>query len=122
MNGHLSEPFSIASSIHQACPLLYLKDLELRLKKLEQLRGIPFEQGLGRTMSAYANNVTVMVSDTSEVETIGSTLEEYESVAGVKISVEKSEGLRLGTWRVRSRPSDGVVGHWTDRPVKLLMI
>ena len=42
-------------------------------------------------MSAYADDVTVIVSDISEIEVIGTTLKEYEAVTGAKIkNSEKS--------------------------------
>jgi hypothetical protein len=123
INGHLSEPFRITRSVRQGCPLsslLYVLALEPLLRKLEVLRGIPFELGRGRAVSAYADDVTVMVSDTKEIEVVGTTLKEYELLTGAKINQDKSVGLQLGTWRGRSMPSDGVVGRWTDGPVKLL--
>lgn len=52
--------------------------LESLLWKLEQLIGLPFEIGLGRTVPAYADDITVMVSDASEVETVGSIVKEYK--------------------------------------------
>ena len=50
------------------------------------LRGIPLELGRGRAVSAYADDVTVMVSDTTEVEVVGTVLKEYEAVTGAKIN------------------------------------
>jgi hypothetical protein len=123
VNGHLSESFSIARSVRQGCPLsslLYVLALEPLLRKLEFSSGIPRELGCGRFTSAYADDVTVIVSDISEIEVIGTTLREYEAVTGAKINHEKSVGLQLGTWRGRSMPPDSVVGRWTDGPVKLL--
>lgn len=48
-------------------------------------------------MYAYADGITVMILDISEVEMVGSILEEYESVAQAKINAEKSVDLQLGT-------------------------
>jgi hypothetical protein len=45
---------------------------------LEISRVIPRELGCGRFTSAYADDVIVVVSDTSEIEVIGTTLREYE--------------------------------------------
>ena len=90
VNGHLSESFSIARSVRQGCPLsplLYVLALEPLLRKLEVSRGIPRELGCGRAVSAYADDVTVIVSDISEIEVIGTTLKEYEAVTGAKIKI-----------------------------------
>ncbi len=64
--------------------------------------------------------MTARVSDTTEVEVVGTIPKEYEAATGATINPDKSVGLRLGTWRGKSMPSDSVVGCWTDRPVKLL--
>ncbi len=123
LNGHLSEPFQITRSVRQGCPLsslLYVLTLEPLLRKLEASGGILLELGCTRAVSAYADDVTVMVSDTTKVEVVGTILKEYEAVTGAKINPDKSVGLRLGTWRGRPMPSNSVVGRWTDGPVKLL--
>ncbi|XP_052826870.1 uncharacterized protein LOC128248756 [Octopus bimaculoides] len=90
VNGHLSKVFSIACSICKGCPLsplLYVLALDPLLRKLEQLRGIHYLTRKG----------SVMMSDVSEVETVGTTLAEYESVAGTNVNADKSVGLRLGS-------------------------
>lgn len=73
-------------------------------------------------MSTYAGDIFLLVSDASEVEMVGSILEEYGSAAGIKISANKSVGFPLGTWGSRSMPSDGLVGFWTGVLVKLVGI
>lgn len=73
-------------------------------------------------MSAYADDVRVVVSYASELETFSTILKEYKMVVGAKINADKSVGLWLGSWRSRPMLSDGIVGRRTDRPVKVLGI
>lgn len=61
-------------------------------------------------MSAYVDGINDLVLDVSKADTVDSILEEYKSVAGAKINAQKLMGLRLGTGRSRSMPSDGLVG------------
>ena len=101
VNGHLSEPFEITRSVRQGCPLsslLYVLTLEPLLRKLEVLRGIPFELGRGRAVSAYADDVTVMVSDTTEVEVVGTVLKEYEAVTRAKINFPPGRALYMNAF------------------------
>lgn len=65
-------------------------------------------------MSTYADDVSVIVLDTKQINVIGTTLSEYEAVTGAKIN-QKSVGLQLDTWRGKSISSKGVNGRWTDR-------
>lgn len=95
INVHLSELFSIACSLCQSCllsPLLYVLALELLLQNLEELRGLLFEIGLKRAVSAYVDDATVMVSDTSKVEMVSSIVRKCEP----KINVDKQIDLQLG--------------------------
>ena len=108
VNGHLSKPFIISRSVRQGCPLsalLYVLTLEPLLRKLAMLRGIPRELGCGTSVSAYADDVTVIVSSHEHIELVGQSLQEYEAVTGAKINREKSVGLRLGTCRPTASPS-----------------
>lgn len=60
VNGHLSEIPAVVSSIRIGTRN------EPLLRKLEQLRTIPFKLGQGSAVSEYADDITIMVSDTSE--------------------------------------------------------
>lgn len=53
------------------------------LQKLEISRDILRELGCGRFVSAYVEDVAVLVSDISEIEVIGTNLWENEVVTGV---------------------------------------
>ena len=77
-------------------------------------------RGQSRAASVYVDDVTVMVSDASEIEAVGAILQEYQQVTGACINRDKSVGLQLGNWRGRPTPASGEFCRWTEGPVKLL--
>ena len=104
VNGVMSEPFTLTRSIRQGCPLspmLYILALESFLRKLKAnpvLRGLtlPGSSEVAR-YTAYADDVSVLVTSSAEVEEVNKEIGRYEAVAGAKINREKSVGLRLGS-------------------------
>lgn len=48
-------------------------------------------------MSGYADDVTVIVLDISELEMVGANLKEHEALTRAATSQEKSMGLQFGT-------------------------
>lgn len=102
--------------------LLWLLTLELLIRKLATLKGIPRELGCGSSKSTYAVDVIVIVSSHRHIDLVSETLKEYEAMKVEKINSEMSVDLRLGTWGNKPIPSNSIsiVGHWTDRPVKLV--
>ena len=90
-------------------PFLHVLALEpllcrIRDKKVNPaLCGVPFAGCVRARVSAYADDITVFVSRLLAVK---KAVERYEEEGGTKISFDKSEGLRLGAWRVASSDQD----------------
>ncbi|GAB1599451.1 hypothetical protein Ahia01_000222300, partial [Argonauta hians] len=66
VNGFLSEPFATHRSGRQGCPLtslLHFMVLEPLLLKLEAGQGIPRDLGFETTVTAYTDDVKVLVPD-----------------------------------------------------------
>ena len=101
VNGVRSEPFTLARSFRQGCPLLpmlYILALEPFLRKLKAnptLRGLtlPGASEVAR-YTAYADDVSVLVTNSAKVEEVNKEIGRYEAVTGAKINREKSVGLR----------------------------
>ncbi|XP_014780549.1 AMP deaminase 2 [Octopus bimaculoides] len=103
VNDHLLESFNIIHLVHQGCsllPLLYVLALKPLLWKLDVLMGVLHELGWGIFVSAYADDITIIVSDILEIKVIGTTLREYKAVTRAKINY-KLMSLQLGTWRAK---------------------
>ena len=126
VNGVRSEPFTLTQSIRQGCPLslmLYILVLEPFLRKLKAnlaLRGLilPGTSEVAR-YTAYADNVSMLVTSSAEVEELSKEIGRYEAVTGAKINRKKSVGLRLGSWKGCALPSPFI---WKDGPCKILCV
>lgn len=77
------------------------------------------ELGCGRGASAHADDITITVTDETQLPCVEAVIKDDEAVAGAKINKEKPISLQLGTWSGKTISSN-VVGQWTDSPVKLL--
>ena len=124
VNGVRSDPFTLTRSIRQGCPLspiLYILALEPFLCKLKAnpvLRGLtlPGSSKVAR-YTEYADDVSVLVTSSAEVEEVNKEITRYEAVEGAKINREKSVGLRLGSWKGCALPGPFI---WKDGPCKIL--
>ncbi|XP_036359418.1 secreted RxLR effector protein 78-like [Octopus sinensis] len=95
INGYLSEPFSIKRSVRQGCPLsplLYVLALKPLLQKLEKLGGNSNEIGCAKSISAYADDITFIVSNEVQLTCVEDAIKGYEVVAGQKLT--KASHLR----------------------------
>ena len=124
VNGVRSKAFILSRSIRQGCPLspmLYILALEPFLCKLRAnpiLRGLTLPgAAVTARYTAYADDVTVLVTSSAEIEEVSKEIGRYEHVTGAKINREKSVGLRLGSWKGCALPGPF---SWTDGPCKIL--
>jgi len=99
VGGGLSYPVFVNRGIRQGCPLsgqLYSLAIEPLLKKLrEKLQGFLVE-GCGKnrpiTLSAYADDITVLIKCDKDVMNLTNALHIYEKASSAKLNWEKSEG------------------------------
>ena len=108
VNERRSRVFAIERLVQQGCPLsplLYVLTLEPLLRRLKDegtnpaLHGVPFAGPLTARVSAFADDITVLVSRRLDIKAVKKAVSEYERIAGAKVNFDKSEGLRLGAWR-----------------------
>ena len=108
VNRRRSRAFTIEHSVRQWCPLsplLYVLALEPLLRRLRDegtntaLRDVPFAGPLTARVSAFADDITVFVSRRVDIKAVKKAVGKYERIAGAKVNFDKSEGLRLGSWR-----------------------
>ena len=69
-------------------------------------------------VSAFADDITVFISHRLDIKAVKEAVVEYERIAGAKVNFDKSEGLRLGSWR----GSNTLLGpfRWSGGPVRIL--
>ena len=102
-NGKRSRAFAIERLVRQGCSgLLALEPLLRKLRDEETspaLRSIHFADPLSAKVSAYVDNITVFMPHRLAIKAVKKAVARYEQRAGAKVNFDKSEGLRLGSWR-----------------------
>lgn len=93
VNGVLTEPLSISSSVKQGCPLsmsLFALALDPLLRHLNGVcRGISIA-GTQHVCRAYADDLGLLVSIPSDLDAIRAALRLYEGASGAKINPRKT--------------------------------
>jgi hypothetical protein len=105
INAALTGHFPIMSGVRQGCPLsmvLYALCLHPLLHTLESyLTGFDQVRGIAPTpVVAYADDITVMVTQPADFETIHSALQTYGKTSGATLSPRKSQALAVAGWSV----------------------
>ena len=104
INGGLSTPFKINRSVRQGCPLsgmLYALSIEPMLHRIQtQVEGMEVQDFNERyVVSAYADDLMVMVNTQKDVEKLKDTVTGFEMISAAKVNWEKSEALAVGEWK-----------------------
>jgi hypothetical protein len=103
VNGHISRPIPIRSSVRQGCPLslaLFALCLDPLLHSIAQT--LPGYR-IGRLKTsiavlAYADDVTVFLTSPADVMELRNTLEAYTTATGARINVNKSKAMAVSSW------------------------
>ncbi len=124
MNGDLCSPFRVYRGVRQGCALsgmLYSLALEPLLNKIRSdVCGLHIPNcGHSFKLSAYADDVIVLISGTSDVNVLLKILEAFKFLSSVKVNWKKSEAFLVGKW-LKGEPSlpDGL--KWTRDGFKYL--
>ena len=101
--------------------MLYILAFEPFFRKLKANPAVRGFRLLGSSevarYTAYADDVSVLVTSSAEKDGVSKEIERYEVVTGAKINREKSVGLRLSSWKGCALPSPLI---WRDGPCKIL--
>lgn len=103
VNGNLTGSFNIKKGVRQGCPLspyLYVIVFDALLKKLNgnlniKMLDLPIE-GNKKTITAFADDLTVVVRDEKSVAQILQEIKKYGQKSGAKLNKEKSKLMYLG--------------------------
>lgn len=111
INGSLTRPFPVTRGIRQGCPLsglLYAISIEPLLVSLRrQLNGfnIPNAPSVDSVkLTAYADDVTVVVKDSEDVTRLILALNKFQQASSARINWEKCSSLLLGDWQGAGPP------------------
>ncbi|KAI7804071.1 pol-like protein [Triplophysa rosa] len=103
VNGGLCAPFGARRGIRQGCPLsgmLYSLAIEPLLQQIRlKLHGIILPNcSSSFVLSAYADDIVVMVSRQNDVQILTELLRNFKVLSSANINWNKSEALLLGRW------------------------
>ena len=109
--GGLSRPIEVQRGIRQGCPLsglLYSLAFEPLLCSLrEKLSGLLLTDSSFSNkikVSAYADDIMVIVRDQRDVRALEKCIQFYEQASSARVNWEKSEALLCGSWQDNPPP------------------
>ena len=124
-NGYTGKYFSLQRGVRQGDPLspyifiLALELLAVKIREENAIRGFKISQR-DIKIALYADDMTLMVKDLASAKTALRIIKDFETSSGLKINIEKCEGLWLGSDRFRTDTPLEI--RWTKEPIKVLGI
>lgn len=125
-NGWLSEIQSMHRGVRQGCPvsaqifILVVELLALNIKNAKDIKGIKLPGGMESKISQYADDSTLTLGDLESITNCIREIKSFCAVSGLKLNINKSVGIWLGTLRDRPLNYEGI--QFTNDPVKCLGI
>jgi hypothetical protein len=115
INGYISGPVPIISSIRQGCPLsmlLFALCLDPLLRRIDEglTRCRPKRRESHLAVIAYADDITIILRSLQEVQVIQEAIRTYEAAAGAVLNIQKSKAMALRTWNTAT-PVMGIDYH-----------
>ncbi len=103
INGDLCSPFKVLRGVRQGCAfsgMLYTLAIEPLLNKLRiDMCGLQILNCVEAVkLSAYADDVVVLISNQNYVNVMLQTLDDFRNVSSAKVNWQKSEAIIVGNW------------------------
>ena len=101
LNGYISMDFEISRGAKQGCPLSgdvytpYLEPLDNTLNSSHVIISLPIPGRKAPTTSLYADDMTLALSDKTNIRKVFDIFSKFENATGSKINPEKTQGLAL---------------------------
>ena len=124
-NGSTSKYFPVNRGVRQGDPLspyLFLLVIEILAIQIRENRDIVGFNIKGKMfkLSLYADDMTIAVSDKKSAKRVFALLKKYANYSGLKVNVEKTEGMWLGQQKGCLDEPLGIA--WPKIPIKALGI
>ena len=103
INGHVAGTVPLRCSVRQGCPLIMSLFAFYIIPLLHYLDTYPDGIRFGRTgnpvaVVAYADDVTIFVTQRDDFRIIRDALQFYEKASEVRLNIQKSKALTIGGW------------------------
>lgn len=128
-NGTMSEPFSLARGMAQGCPwspfafILAFEPLSAAIRHNNKIKGMKIGEE-EKKAAQYADDLWACIEATGEsLSELVNEVRKYCSFTGMHVNLNKSEILRIGSWRYSHRVIDvGFKLKWNSDCIKVLGI
>ncbi len=124
-NGWISRDISLKRGVRQGCPLsallfvIAVEIMAINIRNNNQITGFKFsDQNIKELM--YADDTTLLLSDFESMKHALNTVNEFCTAAGMKLNVEKTEGILLGPLKNTMTSFKGV--KFTNEAIRCLGI
>ena len=124
-NGTTSKYFPVSRGVRQGDPLspylfiVVTEFLASRIRSNSDIKGFMVnENNIKLTM--YADDTTAFVADEKSASCLLAELENFKKASGLKINIDKTEGLWLGSNANSQKKPFGI--KWSSKPIKALGI
>jgi hypothetical protein len=119
VNGNLTETIEIQRGIRQGCPLsmllfvIIINPLLEQISKSKDINGFNLPNGNPIKVLAYADDITLILTNKQEIEEVYKIYEEYGKASGGKLNKEKTEIIAYGLIRekIQKQYKDQFVNH-----------
>ena len=119
IDGHTTAPFPIQCGVRHGCPLsmlLFALSLNPLLWLLDQtLTGIRIGRATRTAVVAYADDMTLFMTDPRDIPILADTLRRYEEATGARLNIQKSKAMAAGSWDTTVNMMD--IPYYTDMTI-----
>jgi len=122
-NNWITKSFKVTRGIRQGCPVsalifvLVAEIMAVKIRKNNDIKGILLPGGEVK-LSQLADDTTLFMSDETSILNVLEEIKKFGSVAGLRLNLLKTKGMRLGSMRKNQKEIGDIV--WTSDPVKTL--
>ena len=122
-NGFTTDFFNLSRGVRQGCPLspyLFILGVEIlasRIRTDKNVVGIKIFD-TEHKISQFADDTTLLLSNLTSVQNSLTLVDQFGSISGLSLNVEKTKALWLGPWRFKNSKPFGL--KWTKDPVRAL--
>ena len=122
-NGFTTDFFNLSRGVRQGCPLspyLFILGVEIlasRIRTDKNVAGIEIFD-TEHKISQFADDTTLLLSNLTSVLNSLTLVDQFGSISGLSLNVEKTKALWLGHWKFKNSKPFGL--KWTKDTVRAL--